>query len=122
MTDRPNKLFLMVALIFGVVVTAAGTRWLAVGEIAIREGDSSSRSVAAQPVSQKVAGRIVSTDLLYYPTCAAWIGLGASLVVLSTTAFFTARVLYAKLTAYALASVLPLGFGTVAAAIWWGTS
>lgn len=39
----------------------------------------------------------------------------------SIMAFFTARVLYAKLSAYSLAAILPLGFSTVAAAIWLGS-
>ena len=120
MTDRPDKRFLIAALIFGIAATGAGVQWLSAGEIVIRGGRPRSRSVSVQPSSQEVAGRIQRGDLLYYPLCSAWITLGTSMITNSIMAFFTARVLYAKLSAYSLAAVLPLGFTTVAAAIWSG--
>src|SRR4051794_19665017 len=117
---RPDKRFLVAAMLLGIVATAVGIHWLAAGEIVIRDGPSHSRSVPVQSAPQPVAGRIQKADLLYYPVCVTWIAVGISAITFSLLAFFTPRVLYAKLAAYSFAALLPLAFATVAAAIWLG--
>jgi hypothetical protein len=123
MSTRPDKRFLIAVLIFGIVSTAAGIRWLASGSIEIGQGQgySGRAPIAAQPQANKpVAGRIDSGDLLFYPLCATWIALGSSMTLLSVCAFFSVHEMYARLAAYTCALILPLGFATVGVALWHG--
>ena len=127
MASQHDKRFLMIAaLIFGVLGSAAGINWLTSGSIVIRQrgirigvggGD-------ARPVPQgnaPVAGTIGPGNVLYYPLCVAWIGLGASMIGLAALSFFTGRTFFLKLSAYSCLAFLLLGFGTVAAALLSGT-
>jgi len=118
---RPDKRFLVAAMLFGIVATAVGIHWLSAGEILIRNGPSHARSIPVQSATEPVAGRIQKADLLYYPVCVTWTAVGTSAITFSLLAFFTARVFYAKLAAYSFAALLPLAFATVAAAIWLGS-
>jgi len=129
-TPKPNpsagRLALIVALIFGILGTGAGVNWLSSGSIVIRGGQARSgpaRSLRTPPPSQSdapVAGAIRSTHLLFYPLCLAWIGLGVSMVGLSTFAFFSSTTLYHRLSAFSCLAFLLLAFGTVAVALWSG--
>ena len=119
MTNRPDKRFLIFVLIFGIVGTAAGIRWLASGSIEIRQG-SPNRIVTSAASEKPAVGKIVRGDVLYYPLCLAWIGLGSAMIALPALAFFTSRELYARLAAYCCVGILLLGFATVAAALWSG--
>jgi hypothetical protein len=126
MTNKPGKGFLIAVLVFGLAGTAAGVRWLAKGEIVIREGRSRTGvggrgTPSATPQGGgRVAGHIRSDHALYYPLCVTWVGLGVSMITFAALSFFSSNGLYPRLAAYSLAAVLPLGFGTLAAALWAG--
>jgi hypothetical protein len=124
-SGQPDKRFLIFVLVFGIVGTAAGVRWLSGGSITIREGATrvGVGGPPPRPVPQgdaRVAGSIESDDLLYYPLCVTWIALGGSMVILSGLAFFLSKTLYFKLAAFSCLAFLLLGFGTLAAALWSG--
>jgi hypothetical protein len=127
-TGRPDWRFLPVVFIFGLAVTAGGVHWLTSGQIEIRAGKSRSRAVA-QPAYENtapqsepgaVAGRITSSNLLYYPLCTAWVSLGTAMIVLPLLAFFRGQ-FYARLAAYCCAALLLLTAVTVGAALWSGS-
>ncbi len=125
MTSQPDKRFLIVVVIFGVLGASAGYHWLSAGAIVIREGGAriGVGGGLPPPVPQRgarVAGSIGNNDVLYYPLCATWIGLGVSMVALSVLSFFSSNVLFCKLSAYSCLAFVLLAFGTVAACIWYG--
>ena len=125
MSSQPDKRFLIVVLVFGIVGTAAGVRWLSHGEIVVRRGQTrvgvgQGRPPPAARPAGPAAGRVGGDHLLYYPICVAWIALGASMVALAALSFFTGNVTCLKLSAYSCLAVLLLGFATLAAALWSG--
>jgi hypothetical protein len=125
MSNQPDKRFLIVVLVFGVVGTLAGVRWLSSGSIVIREGKTQVGVAAgARPPAARgnspVAGIIQREDLLYYPLCIAWIGLGTSMITLPALWLCCRNEVYARLSAYSCLAILLLGFATVAAALWSG--
>jgi hypothetical protein len=128
-TPKPNpaagRLMLIVALVFGVLGTGAGVNWLRTGSIEIRGGQVRSgpaRSLRTPPAASDapVAGAIRSSHLLFYPLCLTWMGLGLSMIALSTWSIFSSTVLYHRLSAYSCLVFFLLAFGTVAAALWSG--
>jgi hypothetical protein len=127
-TGRPDWRFLLFVFVFGLATTGGGVHWLTSGQIEIRSAKSRSRQVA-QPADKNtapqsepgaVAGRITSQNLLYYPLCAACVGLGTAMIVLPLLAFFRGQELYARLAAYSCAALLLLTAVTVGAALWSG--
>ena len=130
--SRSDKRWVIIAvLVFGVLGVCAGFHWLSSGEIVIRQGESYSgpashsgrRAAVPQPASRSdapVAGSIAANNLLFYPLCALWIGLGASMVALSALCALSSKALYFILSAFSCLAFLLLAFGTVAAAIWFG--
>jgi len=125
MTGEPDKRFLIVVLVFGIVGTAAGVRWLSRGEIVIRRGEGRVSVGAGRPPpaprpAGRAAGRIGGDHVFYHPICVAWVALGVSMVALSALAFFTANITCLKLSAYSCLAVLLPGFATLAAALWSG--
>jgi hypothetical protein len=125
--SRSNKLWLIIAVFaFGIMGASAGLHWLSTGDIVIRQGESYSGRRAGVPrpaprPDAPVAGSIGTGNVLFYPLCATWIGLGVSMVALSALCVFSSKVLYFKLAALSCLAVLLLAFGTVAAAIWLGS-
>jgi hypothetical protein len=125
MTSQPDKRFLIVVLIFGIVGACAGSYWLSSGSIVIRQGGSRSGVGGKLPPPRpqsgaRVAGNIGANDALYYPLCVLWVGLGVAMVALSALSFLSSNVLYLKLSAYSCLAILLLAGATVAAAIWSG--
>jgi hypothetical protein len=120
MTGQQDRRFLIAVLVFGIVGTAAGARWLHTGEIVIRKGTArAGRGGGAVPVQSSqgpVSGRIGADQLLFYPVCLTWITLGVSMIALSVICFFSSRVLFWKLSSFSCLGVLVLGFATVGAA------
>lgn len=122
LSRQDHRLFLIGTLVFGIVANAAAIRWVRLGSIEIRQGESTGRGEAPSPDQAKtpVVGRIESTDLLFYPLCAAWLMLATSMIVFPICTFFSLREIYTRLTSYCAAALLLLGFATVAAAYWYG--
>jgi|GEM_PF-6556942 len=124
--SRSDKLWLIIAVfVFGILGASAGVHWLSTGNIVIRQGESYSGRRAGVPrpaprPDAPVAGSIASDNVLYYPLCVTWIGLGVSMVALSALSVFSTNVLYRILSACSCLAFLLLAFGTVAAAIWLG--
>jgi hypothetical protein len=118
-TGRPDWRFLPVVFIFGLAVTAGGAHWLTSGQIEIRAAKSRSRALLPQTEPRAVAGRITPQNLLYYPLCTAWVGLGTAMIVLPLLAIFRGQ-FYARLAAYCCAALLLLTAVTVGAALWSG--
>ena len=91
----------------------------------IRQGQTYSGRSGVRPPAPRpdapVAGRIASDNLLFYPLCVSWIGLGVAMVALSALCTFGSRVLYFILSAFSCLALLLLAFGTVGAAIWLGS-
>jgi hypothetical protein len=111
-----DRRYLFVVLAFGAAAIWGGIHWLREGEITIRQGNRNQQAVA--PSSEgKVAGRIPGEHVLFYPFCAAWIGLGITMVTLTIAAFIRRQERLDRLSFWSLAAVLPLGFLTVLAAI-----
>ena len=119
-TGRPDWRFLLFVFVFGLAMTAGGVHWLTSGQIEIRSGASRSRQVMPQSEPGAVAGRITSANLLYYPLCTSWVGLGTAMIVLPLLAFFSRREIFARLAAYCCAALLLLAAVTVGAALWSG--
>jgi hypothetical protein len=109
MNRHLDKRLLIGVLLFGIAYTATGWGWLSAGKIVLYED------------SGPVAGVIGADDVLYYPLCGMWIGLGVSMIPLSILSYFSSNVLYLKLSALSLIAILLLGGGTAAAAIWYGS-
>jgi hypothetical protein len=63
-----------------------------------------------------VFGQIVAEQALFYPLCITWASLGVAMIGLAGLAFVRRSPLLGKLSAYALACILPLGFATLLAA------
>ncbi len=129
--SRSDKFWLVIVVfVFGLLGTSAGFHWVSTGNIVIRQGESysgpragASRVAAPRPAPRPdapVAGSISSGNVLFYPLCAAWIGLGAAMVALSALSVLSSKVLYRVLPALSCLAFLLLGFATVAAAIWLG--
>src|SRR5688572_24892882 len=102
MNNQPDKLFLIGVLAFGLAGSAAAARWLSTGEIVIGEATTrvGARAPGPAPRGGPVTGRIERSDLLFYPLCLTWLGLGISMTALSVLAFFTSKVLFLRLSAY----------------------
>jgi hypothetical protein len=107
----PGKLFLLAVLAFGIGATWASTQWLSNGAITIRSGTK-----GIPQGRGAIVGQIVAEQGLFYPLCIAWGALGVTMIALSGLAFVWRRPLLLRLSAYALASILPLGFATFLAA------
>ena len=108
---QSDKRWLIIAmLVFGLVTTAVSVRWVKTGEIVIRQ--STGRTVQAAEQGP-VVGQITSDHALFYPVCAAWGLWGVSILVLGPLISFRNDEVLLRLSAYTLASILPLGFGTV---------
>ena len=124
--SRSDKRWLIIVVfVFGILGASAGFHWLSTGNIVIRQGESYSgrRAGVPRPAPRQdapVAGSIGADNVLYYPLCVTWIGLGVSMVALSALSVFSSQVLYLKLSALSCLALLLLAFGTVAAAIWLG--
>jgi hypothetical protein len=121
-----RRLALIAALIFGVLAAGAGGTWLSSGSIVIRGGEVHSGSArnlhpAASPTDAPVAGVIRNNNLLFYPLCLSWLGLGVTMVALALLSLFTSSLVYPRLSAWSCLALLLLAFGTVGAAIWSGT-
>ena len=112
-----DRRLLFVVLAFGAAAIWGGSYWLKEGEIAIRQGNSGRHPVATTSSPGQVAGRIAGDHVLFYPFCAAWIGLGATMVTLATAALIRGQVWLDILSFWSLAAILPLGFLTVLTAI-----
>ena len=119
-TGRPDWRFLLFVFVFGLAMTAGGVYWLKSGQIEIRAAKSRSRALLPQSEPGVVAGRITSHNLLYYPLCTSWVGLGTAMIVLPLLAFFSRREIFARLAAYCCAALLLLTAVTVGAALWPG--
>ena len=121
-----DKLWVILAVfVFGILGASAGVYWLSTGNIVIRQGESYSgpRARGPRPVPRPdapVAGSIGAGNVIFYPLCLAWIGLGVAMVALSALAVVRSQVLYFVLSALSCLAFLLLAFGTVAAAIWLG--
>jgi hypothetical protein len=123
MNNKHDSWFLIAVLVFGVLGICVGGRWIAEGSIVIRKGGTRVGRAATPPrpaPKGAVAGTIESSDLLFYPICLAWISLGLTMLTMLSLAIFTRNLIFYRLAAYSLASVLVLGFSTVAAALWYG--
>jgi hypothetical protein len=108
---QSDKRWLMIAaVVFGIVSMAVSAHWVQTGEIVIRQGSKQRVRTAAEG---PVVGRIKSDQLLFYPVCAAWALLGMAMLVLSLLGYFGHNEIFMRLSAFSLAAVLPLGFGTV---------
>lgn len=112
-----DRRFLWAVLAFGAAAIWGGSYWLSEGEIAIRQADSARRPVVATSSPGAVAGRIAGDHVLFYPFCAAWIGLGITIVTLATAALIRGRVWLDVLAFWSAAAILPLGFLTVLTAM-----
>src|SRR4051794_31627713 len=93
-SDQPDRRFLIAVLVFGIVGTAAGIRWLSSGSIVIRGGGARIGVGGGLPHhvphgNARVAGTIRGDQVLYYPLCGAWIALGTSMVTLAALASFS---------------------------------
>jgi hypothetical protein len=124
-TPQPRgKGWLIVVLVFGIVATAASFRWLATGSIEIeqtaRAGSGAKPPPTAPQATGRPAGRITRDQLLFYPVCVTWIGLGLSMMTLSCIAFATSHEIFLRLSAYSCLAILLLAFATVGAALWSG--
>jgi len=124
--SRADKRWVILAVfVFGILGVCAGFHWLSTGQIVIRQGESYSGRRAAVPrpaprPDAPVAGSIASGNVLFYPLCVTWIGLGVSMVALSALCALNSIVLHFRLLACSCLAFLLLAFGTVAAAIWLG--
>jgi len=122
-SSRADKRWAILAvLVFGIVGVCVGSYWLSTGEIVIRRGDAHSgrRAAVVRPAARPdapVAGRIASANVVFYPLCAAWIGLGLSMVVLAAVTALRPYALCFILSGLACLAFLLLAFGTVATAI-----
>ncbi len=120
------RLWLVIAVfVFGIAGASAGLHWLSTGNIVIRQGESYSGRRAGVPrpaprPDAPEAGSIGAGNILYYPLCFTWMGLGATMVALSALSVFSSNFLYPRLSALSCLAFLLLAFGTVAAAIWLG--
>jgi hypothetical protein len=112
-----DRRFLWAVLAFGAAAIWGGSYWLNEGEIAIRQHSGGRRPVVTTSSPGEVAGRIAGDHVLFYPFCAAWIGLGATIVTLSTAALIRRKVWLDVLAYWSCATILPLGFLTVLTAI-----
>jgi hypothetical protein len=83
---KPDRRLLWAVLAFGAAAIWGGSYWLQQGEIAIRQTASGRQRVVATASPAEVAGRIAGDHVLFYPFCAAWIGLGVAIVTLRTAA------------------------------------
>jgi hypothetical protein len=124
-TTQPDKRFLIVVFVFGIVAACVGIHWLRAGAIVIRGGESRTGvgETLPPPAPQRgapVAGSIGHNSVLYYPLCVAWVGLGVSMVALSVLSFLSSNDLLLRLYAFSCLAILLLVEGTVAAAIWSG--
>ena len=121
---KPDHRFLFVILLFGILGTGAGIHWLSSGSIVIRGGNTRVGRAAAAPqqthAEGPAAGKIESSDLAYYPLCAAWISLGITMLVLSTVAIFSTNLIFTRLSAWTAPAILALAFTTVGVALWYG--
>jgi hypothetical protein len=117
MNSGVDRRFLFVVLAFGAAAIWGGSYWVNEGEIAIRQGNSAKRPLVTTSSPGEVAGRITGEHVLFYPFCAAWIGLGVTMVTLSTTALIRGNLWLDVLSYWSLAAILPLGFVTVLTAI-----
>ena len=112
-----DRRFLFVVLAFGAAAIWGGSYWLKEGEIAIRHSNSGRRQAVKTSSPGEVAGRITGDHVLFYPFCAAWIGLGVTMVTLTTAALIRGQRWLDVLSFWSLAAILPLGFLTVLTAI-----
>jgi hypothetical protein len=117
MHSGADRRLLFVVLAFGAAAMWGGRYWLREGEIAIRRGNGAMKPVVTTSSSGEVAGRIPGDHVLFYPFCAAWIGLGASMVTLATAALVRGKVWLDVLSFWSLAAILPLGVVTILTAI-----
>jgi hypothetical protein len=114
---RVDRRYLFVVLAFGAAATCGGGYWLNEGEIVIRNGNRGRRPAVTASSPGEVAGRIAGDHVLFYPVCAAWIGLGATMTTLATAALIRGKIWLEVLAFWSLAALLPLGFLTVLIAI-----
>jgi hypothetical protein len=112
-----DRRFLWAVLAFGAAAIWGGSYWLKEGEIAIRQHNSGRRPVVTTSSPGEVTGRIAGDHVLFHPFCAAWIGLGVTIVTLSTAALIRGKVWLDVLAFWSGAAILPLGFLTVLTAI-----
>jgi len=110
MTSQPDdrfldKRFLIGVLVFGITFACTGYRWLF--------SDSQG--------GMQIAGTIGRNDSLFYPLSACWLGLGITMVALAVFSFFSSKEIYLKLAAYSCLAIILLGFGTGAAAFFFGS-
>jgi hypothetical protein len=125
MSHADKRLFVLVVLVFGIGGAAAGIRWLAAGNIVIRQGASRMGAGGAQPRpapqrNAPVAGSIEADNVLYYPLCGMWVGLGVAMVALAVLSYFGSNEWYLRLSSYSCLAILLLAGATVAAALWSG--
>ena len=113
MSSQPDKRFLIVVLVFGIVGTAASVRWLSDGEIVIRRGEGASASGSRPPPAPRpagpAAGRIGATTPSSTRSASEWVALGVSMAALSALSFFTGSVTCLKCSAYSCLAVLLSG-------------
>ncbi len=126
MTRQLDMRFLIGVLIFGIVGTATGFRWLSSGFINVRGGELRSGVGGKLPppspqAGARVTGAINAGDAVFYPVCFSWIGLGIAMVTLAVLSFFSSIGVFLKLAAYSCLGFLLLSFGTLAAALWLGS-
>lgn len=112
-----DRRLLFVVLAFGAAAIWGGSYWLKEGEIAIRQSSRSRYPVAMTSHPGEVTGRIAGDHVLFYPFCAAWIGLGLTMVTLTAAALIRGQVWLDVLAFWSLAAILPLGFLTILTAI-----
>ena len=112
-----DRRLLFVVLAFGAAAIWGGSYWLKEGEIAIRHSNSGRRQAVKKSSPGEVAGWIAGDHVLFYPFCAAWIGLGVTMVTLATAALIRGQRWLDVLSFWSLAAILPLGFLTVLTAI-----
>jgi hypothetical protein len=112
-----DRRFLFAVLAFGAAAIWGGSYWLSQGEIAIRQANSTRRPVVATSNPGAVVGRIAGDHVLFYPVCAAWVGLGVTIMTLATAAIIRGKVWLDVLAFWSAAALLPLGFLTVLTAM-----
>jgi len=111
MSAPPDKRFLLMVLIFGLVAAGASGRWLTSGEIVIRGGKA--HGAPAPSGHSRVEGTIPRDHVLFYLVAISWGLLRVTMVTLAALAYFKSDHHLAKLCAYCCVAILTMRFATV---------
>jgi hypothetical protein len=83
-----DRLLVLVVFIFGLAAIGGSSYWLNEGSITIRQGQRGGSVAPANP-NAPIAGQIAGDHFLFYPVCAVWELLGASMVILSNAGVYS---------------------------------